>query len=74
MLGVGLREAEAVVRRFDGDNTKEEGGASEIDEDEEDDRGARVRKVLVRRWMQIRDLLEGVRGSLDLGGEMRDGG
>lgn len=76
MLGVGLREAEAVVRRFGGDNKKMEGGASEMDGDEEDDRGVRVRvkEVLVRRWVQIRDMLEGVRGNLNLGEEMRSRG
>lgn len=72
---MGLREAEAVVRRFRGDDKKRKGGASEINGDEEVDcGGVMVREVLVRRWVQIRDKLEGVRGSLNLGEEMRSRG
>lgn len=63
-----------VVRRFRGDDKKRKGGASEIDGDEEDVCGVRVREVLVRRWVQIRDKLEGVRGSLNLGEGMRSRG
>lgn len=70
---MGLREAAEVVRRFGGDSGKGEGVKRTIAEDEED-QGVRVREVLVRRWVQIRDMLKDVRGRLDLGEEMRDGG
>lgn len=74
VLGVGLREAEEVVRRFGGNSGTEEGGVSGVDE-KEDGHRMRAREVVVRRrWVQIRDMLEGVKVSLSLGDEMGDGG
>jgi len=74
VLAVGLREAEEVARRFGGDSGKGAGAKSTKAEDEED-QGLRVRReVLVRRWVQIRDMLKDVKGRLDLGEELRDGG